>query len=369
LHIFETICKDSQDGHILLVESSMSKNLPSYLTITNNLTQELEAAISTIKPDKIALLVDEHTKKHCLPFLEISFDSLIEIKSGEAQKNLNTCKLIWENLTALNFSRNSLLINLGGGVIGDMGGFAAATYKRGISFIHLPTTLLSQIDAGIGGKLGIDFGGLKNHIGVFKNPNNVIICPEFLNTLPEREIKSGFAEIIKHGLIYDSGYWEQIKEVSIDQTDRMDIIQRSVEIKNAIVERDPLEDGLRKILNFGHTLGHAIESHFLASPNYLLHGEAIAMGMILEAHLALRLEMLSQNEFEEIQTFILSHYRLPKAPELKELVSYLKQDKKNRDGGIRFALIEGIGRCTYDVEVSEELIMSSIKAYNRMKTC
>ena len=188
-----------------------------------------------------------------------------------------------------------------------------------------------------------------------------------LKTLSEREIKSGFAEVIKHGLIFDFNYWKQIKEESISQIDWISIIQRSVEIKNTITEQDPLESGRRKILNFGHTLGHAIESHLLALPNSLLHGEAVAMGMILEAHLALQLEMVSQNEFEEIQFFILSCYNLPEAPELKELISYLKQDKKNQDGEIRFSLIEGIGRCTYDVEVSEGLIINSIRAYNQMK--
>ena len=344
----------------------MPNNLPSYLTITNNFTQELASSISAINPDKIAILVDENTKNYCLPLLKVSFDTLIEIKSGEEEKHLNTCELIWRNLTTSNFSRNSLLINLGGGVIGDMGGFVAATYKRGMNFINLPTTLLSQVDASIGGKLGIDFGSLKNHIGVFKNPNKVIIYPEFLKTLLEREIKSGFAEVIKHGLIYDSRYWKQIKEMSKGPIDWMNTIQRSVEIKNAIVEQDPLESGDRKILNFGHTLGHAIESYSLNSPNRLLHGEAIAMGMILEAHLAFQLEMVSENEFEEIQTFILDYYSLPEAPGLGELIPYTRQDKKNYNGKIKFALIEEIGKCTYDVEVSEGLITDSIKTYNQI---
>ena len=328
---------------------------------------EIRQAISDINPDKIALLVDENTKSHCLPLLQIPYELLIEIKSGEHQKTLTSCEQIWEKLTQSNFSRKSLLINLGGGVIGDMGGFVAATYKRGMSFINLPTTLLSQVDASIGGKLGIDFQGLKNHLGVFKEPTKVIIHPPFLNTLSMRELKSGFAEVIKHGLIYDITYWLETKRLPLDDMDWTAIIQRSVEIKSTIVNQDPFEGGLRKILNFGHTLGHAIESYLLSSKHPLLHGEAIAMGMILEANLSMQLKRISESEFEEISEFICGTYVLPEAPSFEKLIPYLKQDKKNENSRVKFALLERIGKCTYDVEVSSELIIHSISDYNQMK--
>lgn len=345
----------------------MSKILPSYLTITNDLALELDSTIQTINPDKIALLMDENTKKYCLPKLGIEYDKCIEIKSGEAHKTLDTCDQIWSELTELNFSRKSLLINLGGGVIGDMGGFVAATFKRGIRFVNLPTTLLSQVDASIGGKLGVDFGSLKNHIGVFKNPNKVIIYPGFLETLSGREIKSGFAEVIKHGLIYDLDYWEVIKERPAEDLDWASVIKRSVEIKNEIVQQDPFEGGLRKILNFGHTLGHAIESHLLSTPDHLLHGEAIALGMILETHLSLQLGMISNKDFVEVSSFLIKNYQPPLSPEPAFLEPFLAQDKKNENNRIKFSLLERKGKCTYDVEVSEDMIISSINAYNQMK--
>jgi len=340
----------------------MPHNLPTYLTITNEVTSAIETTIDAINPDKVALLVDENTKMHCLPLLGIKTDLIIEIKSGEEQKQLSTCEIIWRKLTEANFSRKSLLVNLGGGVIGDMGGFVAATYKRGIRFINVPTTLLSQVDASIGGKLGIDFGSLKNHIGVFKNPDKVIIYPGFLNTLPVREMKSGFAEVIKHGLIYDAGYWEIIKGSQLSDMDWENIILKSVQIKNAIVTEDPLEGGLRKILNFGHTLGHAIESHLLNTPNRLLHGEAIALGMILEANLSVQLEMMGSSDFEEIRAHISKMYDLPKPPHLADLTSYLKQDKKNEGDSIKFSLLKSIGSCAYDIEASEEIIEKSFNA-------
>ena len=182
----------------------MSNKLPDYVHFTSNAAQTVREVLHTLQPDKVAILVDENTKEHCLPLLDFKYDILIEIGSGELQKNLDTCRFIWNELTAASFTRKSVLINLGGGVIGDMGGFTAATYKRGIPFINLPTTLLSQVDASVGGKLGVDFDGLKNHIGVFQNPYAVIVDPGFLTTLPKRDLVSGYAEVVKHALIYDA---------------------------------------------------------------------------------------------------------------------------------------------------------------------
>ena len=225
---------------------------------------------------KVAILVDENTKRDCLHKLpKIENAIIIEIKSGEEYKNISTCNFIWEQLTINNFDRNSLLINLGGGVIGDMGGFCAATYKRGLDFIHIPTTLLAMVDASVGGKLGIDFKGFKNQIGLFNNPKAVLISPEFLETLAESELKSGFSEVVKHALISDNSLWVKLKNTPFTDFDWGDIIDTNVQIKNKIVLADPFEKGERKKLNFGHTFGHAIESYYLEKGTPISHGEAV----------------------------------------------------------------------------------------------
>ncbi|MEM6829454.1 MAG: 3-dehydroquinate synthase family protein, partial [Bacteroidota bacterium] len=238
---------------------------PSYLTITNHPTQILDQLVEKWRPDKIAVLVDENTFEHCLPLVKVEGTSIIQIESGESNKNLETCSHIWSHMTQHAFTRKSLLVNLGGGVIGDMGGFAASTYKRGIKFVNMPSTLLSQVDASIGGKLGIDFEGLKNHIGLFREPDHVIVYPGFLATLPQREMKSGFAEVIKHSLIADKTHWEYLKTTTFNDLNWNEMIPKSIAIKQEVVSKDPTEQGYRKVLNFGHTLGHAIESHFLNS--------------------------------------------------------------------------------------------------------
>ena len=236
---------------------------------------------------QVAILVDENTKRDCLSKLpQIENALIIEIKSGEEYKNISTCSFIWEQLTINNFDRNALLINLGGGVIGDMGGFCATTYKRGLEFIHIPTTLLAMVDASVGGKLGIDFKGFKNQIGLFNNPKAVLISSEFLETLAESELKSGFAEVVKHALISDNSLWLKLKNTPFTDLDWEDIIDTSVQIKNKIVLADPFEKGERKKLNFGHTFGHAIESYYLEKRTPISHGEAVFMGMILETKIS-----------------------------------------------------------------------------------
>jgi len=297
----------------------------------------------------LAILVDENTKEHCLPLLLTQLPSLsnlliIEIQSGEENKNISTCSLIWEELSKHNFDRNSLLINLGGGVIGDMGGFAASTYKRGIDFIQIPTTLLSMADASVGGKLGIDFSGLKNQIGLFKNPKSVLIYPKFLETLAENQLNSGFAEIVKHALIADVNLWNQLKETSFSDTDWEDIIEKSVQLKNKIILDDPFEKNGRKQLNFGHTFGHAIESYYLEKETPILHGEAVFLGVILE----LELSNITRQDKSEIKNFILSNFALPHCPSKSEIAKYLTNDKKNQSKKINFSLLSGIGNCSID---------------------
>ena len=294
---------------------------------------------------KIAILVDENTKRDCLYKLpKIEKSLIIEIPSGEENKNISTCSVIWEKLTENQLDRNSLLIILGGGVIGDMGGFCASTYKRGIDFIQIPTTLLAMVDSSVGGKLGVDFKDLKNQIGVFNNPKSVLIDPEFLKTLPENELKSGFAEVVKHALIADKDLWNKITSTPFANLDWQEIITISMDIKNNIVLSDPLENGERKKLNFGHTYGHAIESYYLEKGTPILHGEAVFMGMILEIDLS----SISEEEKQEIKNFILSNFSLPFTPKKSDILSNLVNDKKNKEGKINFSLLNKIGDGSID---------------------
>jgi len=292
---------------------------------------------------KIGILVDENTKEFCLPLLsDLKKSVIIEIISGEENKNIDTCNLIWKELTKNCFDRDSLLINLGGGVIGDMGGFCASTYKRGIDFIQIPTSLLAMVDASVGGKLGVDFNGLKNQVGLFSNPKSVIINPKFLETLAENELRSGFAEVVKHALIVDKSLWDHLKNNPFQDLDWEEIIETSVQIKNKIVISDPKEKGERKKLNFGHTFGHAIESYYLQKGTPILHGEAIFMGIILESEIS----DLTQSEKNEIKNYILSNFRLPYTPPKSDLLNFLRNDKKNKEEKINFSLLNIIGDCT-----------------------
>ncbi|NQZ76111.1 MAG: 3-dehydroquinate synthase [Ekhidna sp.] len=340
----------------------MSNNLPSYLSISTSATQDLAQKIDHLQPDKYAFLVDEHTREFCLPLLNLDKSLTIEISSGELNKTLSTCEYIWQKMTDFGFSRKSLLINLGGGVIGDMGGFCASTYKRGIPFINIPTTLLSQVDASIGGKLGVDFNGLKNHIGLFQEPNAVIVDTVFLKTLSAREFKSGFAEIIKHSLIQSSDQWDYLINTPFEEINWETLIPRSIQVKNEIVTADPKENGLRKTLNYGHTIGHAIETYFLSTEKPLTHGEAIAIGMLIENKLAVQSGILSSNEEADIENYLSEIYQdRRKIPSYEILMKYLMQDKKNDNMGIRFSLLERIGHCAYDVLVSDDILKEVLK--------
>ncbi|KAB7731318.1 3-dehydroquinate synthase [Rudanella paleaurantiibacter] len=326
--------------------------------IIASLPESLPAFIAQIDPSAIAVLVDNHTYRHCYPVLKsiLPKHTLIRIRAGEEQKHLATCQTIWDALTRANFDRHGLLLNLGGGVIGDMGGFCAATYKRGIAFAQLPTTLLSQVDASVGGKLGIDFQGLKNHIGVFKLPDAVLIDPAMLATLPERELRSGFAEIIKHCLIADAEQWQKIRRLELNEQNWPELVAHSVAVKERVVAQDPTEKGLRKILNFGHTLGHAIETHFLEdSRRRLLHGEAIAAGMVAEAYIAFKKGMIDETLLTEIEEYLFAVYgrtRL-KDEDMDPILTLTLQDKKNRAGQVRMALLDGRGSCAFDVPVTK----------------
>ncbi|MGY8914024.1 MAG: 3-dehydroquinate synthase [Flavobacteriales bacterium] len=320
---------------------------------------------------KIFILVDENTHNLCLPQfmagIEGDYDyEIIEIEAGEIHKNLETCTQVWEAMSELDADRKSLMINLGGGVITDMGGFIASCFKRGIHFINVPTTLLSMVDASVGGKTGIDLGALKNQIGVISQPQMVLVVSEFLNTLEERQLQSGFAEMLKHGLIKEKKYWEELKLLS--NFDAMDeFIYHSVLIKNEVVLQDPTEQNIRKILNFGHTLGHAIESYFLESPAHetLLHGEAIAVGMILEAFLSKELTGLSLKELEDIKTTFRKRYKIIAFTEkdIQAILGLMKFDKKNSHGNINFVLLNSIGNPTIDIKIPNNLYIKAFDYY------
>ena len=322
---------------------------------------------------KIFLLVDSNTLEHCAARFQaklsgISIEEVIEMPAGEIHKHLGTCQSIWETISDYGGDRKSLIINLGGGVVTDLGGFVAATFKRGISFVNIPTSLLAMVDASVGGKTGVDFQGLKNQIGVIVPPAWVLIDPEFLNTLPSEEYRSGYAEMLKHGLIADAFYWKKLSDYAQINTDDMQpLIQHSVGIKASVVEKDPNENGLRKILNYGHTLGHAIESYFLESEadKTLLHGEAIAIGMITEAFLSHKLCGLSAEAMEQIKLVFKQIYpRVEILPEAQsKIIDLLKFDKKNSHGRIKFALLEAIGTPMLDVEVPEELLQQAFDFY------
>ncbi len=332
------------------------------------LSETLPQFIEQQKPSSLAVLVDNHTARYCYPVVKqlLPKHRLIRIPAGEGYKNMTTCDTIWGALTKASFDRHGLVLNLGGGVIGDMGGFCAATYKRGIAFAQLPTTLLSQVDASVGGKLGVDFQGLKNHIGVFQLPDAVLIDTAFLSTLPERELRSGFAEVIKHCLIADADEWARLRRYDLEDLDWNRTVAHSVAIKQRVVEQDPTEKGLRKILNFGHTLGHAVETHFLDRPKgRLLHGEAIAAGMVMEAYLSYQLGMIEETLLHEIEEYLFAVYgRVAlKNEDIEPILFNTLQDKKNRAGQVRMALIDGPGRCAYDIPVSKVFMRQALDYY------
>lgn len=333
-----------------------------------NALQELPELFKNRAFSKAVVLVDENTLHHCYPQLKpyLPEHELIQVKSGEEHKTLQTCEHIWQRMTELNLDRWSVLVNLGGGVIGDMGGFCAAVFKRGMFFVQVPTTLLAQVDASIGGKTGIDFHGLKNHIGVYKEPQAVFIYPAFLQTLPQRELKSGYAEIIKHWLIADKDAFLEQRQVGLFTDDWEGLIRHSVGIKAKVVEADPLEGGLRKILNFGHTVGHAVESFLLEQPDRaLLHGEAIAAGMLCEAWISRKHELLSQEELDKMETFLISVYEKVKLTEqdIQQIAQLALQDKKNTRSTINCTLLERIGKAVYDQPITVQEIVESLRYY------
>jgi 3-dehydroquinate synthase len=353
------------------MQSILANNYPIYFNEEGY--EALNTFIGESKYSNLFIIVDTNTNEHCLskflPYLATDLTTeIVEFEAGEPNKNIETCVELWNVLTELGADRKSLVLNLGGGVVTDLGGFVASTFKRGIDFIHIPTTLLSMVDASVGGKTGVDLGNLKNQVGVINVPQMVLIDSQYLETLSKEEMRSGLAEMLKHGLIYDTAYWEQFLDLNaIDFADFDELIYRSVEIKNEIVMQDPTEKNIRKALNFGHTLGHAIESYFLEndSKKSLLHGEAIAIGMILESYISLEKNLISSDEYNQIKTTIKSIYDTVVFEEndIDPIMELLIHDKKNEYGNIQFALIEGIGKIKINESVENELILKAFHDY------
>lgn len=342
--------------------------LASNVTIISDIKSALADFFSTHKFSGVFLLVDENTEAHCLPLIQDVLPEfwLVKIQSGEEQKHIETCTQIWTSMTEAKLDRKALMINLGGGVIGDMGGFCAGTYKRGISFINIPTTLLSQVDASVGGKLGIDFDGFKNHIGLFRDPDHVLISPEFLYTLSTRELRSGFAEVVKHAYIRDKSYLASLKSLALPDQPWMERIEHSIGIKSEVVAEDPTEQHLRKILNFGHTVGHAIETSYLETDKKLLHGEAIAVGMICELYLSHKLLELDKDEVAQESKYLaeLFESKTIERSDFEMIVNNALQDKKNEGGVVKMSLLRALGDCTYDIPVSGADMLDSLFYFN-----
>ena len=325
-------------------------------------------------PSQIFILVDENTHENCLPTLlanletEIPFE-IIEIEAGEDAKTIATATQLWEILAEFKADRKSLLLNLGGGVITDMGGFVASTYKRGIKFLNIPTTLLAMCDASIGGKTGIDHQYLKNIVGTFANSEHILVYPNFLETLAFVELRSGFAEMLKHGLIACENHWNEL--IALEEITAENVaphIENSMMIKENVVVKDFKEENLRKILNFGHTIGHAVESLFLKADKIIPHGEAVALGMIAETHLANLENLITEETATEIIKNIRRFYPYISIEEFKneEIINLMINDKKNNHGKINFSLLVGIGKCNYDYKVSAVNIEKSLNFYRNL---
>ena len=339
--------------------------------------EQLNAYLKEHRFSLIYIIVDTNTHEFCLPkfmsHLETNIPiEVIEIEAGEQHKTIDTCVGVWNALSDLNADRKSLVINLGGGVVTDLGGFVACTFKRGIKYINVPTSLLAMVDASVGGKTGVDLGTLKNQIGVINSGEMVLVDTSFLDTLPQSHLKSGLAEMLKHGLIHSRTYWNKVSNLSGQTLADLDqLIYESVLIKHEIVEKDPYENGIRKHLNYGHTLGHAIESYFLSHPdkNDLLHGEAIAVGMILESFISSKLLGFPKTDLEQMTKVIQGIYApvIIEKSDIPPIVELLKYDKKNEHGNINFVLLESIGKPKINCLVDNTLIVDAFDYYSSIQ--
>lgn len=329
---------------------------------------------STYADVKKVVIVDENSRVNCLEYMLTNFSGLsdaeiILLPAGEDNKQLSIVGSVWEALTEYGVTRHDLIINLGGGMITDLGGFVASCYKRGLDFINIPTTLLAMVDASIGGKTGVNLGHFKNQIGVFSDPVAVYIDPVFLSTLPGFELLSGYAEMMKHGLIESPELFAAVlNSMREDEIPDLDLIEACIRVKHKIITEDPKEKGTRKILNLGHTIGHVLEGHFMDRIP-LTHGHCVAIGIMMEAYIASRRGMLSEVDFKLIQEAVFEFYELPaySNDEVGEMVAMLYNDKKNAHNSIRCVLLNKIGDCSYDIEVPESQFVEAFLHYKNLQ--
>ena len=333
--------------------------------ISTHLENELVSALSECEHDKLFVLTDTTTQELCLPviknFYSLKHMQIITIPASDSHKDIESLMMAWKGLQEGGASRHSCMINLGGGMVTDLGGFAASTFKRGINFINIPTTLLAMIDASVGGKTGINFGGLKNEVGVFNDSKYVILDTEFLKTLDAENICSGYAEMLKHGLISDEKMWAELVGFDLAHPDLQQLqrmVGDSVAVKERIVEQDPHEHGIRKALNLGHTFGHAFESWALKRKP-VLHGYAVAFGLIPELYLSVMKTGFPTEKMRQTVNFIKEYYgSLPiTCDDYDELIELMRHDKKNQDGIINFTLLGGIG----DIRINQSATIDEIK--------
>lgn len=346
-------------------------DVDSYLLISKNLEKSFQEIFDLYTTNQIYVLVDENTQKHCLPIIQnigrMKEAKVIEIKSGEENKSIKTSEKVWKFLSENGADRNSLMINLGGGMICDLGGMVASTFKRGIDFINIPTTLLAQVDASVGGKLAVNFNGLKNQIGLFRSPKIVLIDTIFLKTIDKRNFLSGFAEMLKHGLVYNFEHFVDLQNFdlqNINYISLIDLIKKSIEIKDHFVKTDPCEKNIRKVLNFGHTFAHAFES-FSMQKSLLYHGEAVAIGLICELFLSYKKLNFPKDKFENIVKYLIGNYPSIKYSEenFDELYELMQHDKKNSKQEINFSLLENIGEPIINQISNKEEIFNALKFY------
>lgn len=339
------------------------------VVISGNLERDLVSAISECEHDRIFVLTDETTQQLCWPKIK-NFKALkdctpIIIKATDTHKNLDTLAEVWQALSNGGATRHSLMINLGGGMVTDLGGFAASTFKRGIDFINIPTTLLAMVDASVGGKTGINFGGLKNEIGVFSDSRFVIINTQFLDTLDHDNICSGYAEMLKHGLISDEHTWAELVTFDLENPDLSQLqrmVADSIKVKERIVETDPHEHGIRKALNLGHTMGHAFESFAMRRGTPIQHGYAVAYGLISELYMSARKTAFPTDRMHQTVRFIRENYGTLNitCDDYPTLIELMHHDKKNTSGIINFTLLGNVGDIRINQTANEEEIKEAL---------
>lgn len=339
------------------------------IIISKCIESELTEEIANCNPDRLFIITDDITYKLCLPFI-IDFECLngattIKIGSTDTYKNINTLMQVWKELGDNGATRHSCIVNLGGGMVTDLGGFAASTFKRGINFINIPTTLLAMVDASVGGKTGINFNGLKNEIGVFNESKAVIINAEFLKTLDKQNICSGYAEMLKHSLISNDNMWAELINFDILEPDYgklQNMIADSIKVKENIVEKDPFETGIRKALNLGHTIGHAFEAFSLKENRPLLHGYAVAFGLICELYLSCIKTNFPVEKMRQTVNYIKENYGtfLFTCKDYNALINIMKHDKKNTGDTINFTLLGGIGDIRINQTATKEELFEAL---------